>query len=181
MDLIFSKIKESKIKINEMNSTIESEKDSNIHYYIDEKINKDLNIENIEINNSENPNPMVKTNEDEPIKELTPDGIPTIKQQLKDLDDDEKRRQLSKNIDSAKEFRKNMLIRVKSLCLDKMGKDILTNTTNLTHREREKLIKLMNEYTGKPTEDIINDFNDLCNEKLFEPRRDYSTFPVYDI
>ena len=73
------------------------------------------------------------------------------------------------------------IIRIKSICLHKMGKDILINTSYLINKEKDRLIKLMNEYAEVSDEKIEEEFNEICNDTIFEPKRDYSNFPVYNI
>jgi len=187
MDLIFSKLKMSKIKINEdigkaninkpfvIESIIDSNKE-NINPNIE---NNNINMDNSNIDNYENPNLCQEVDNKEPIKELTADGIPTIEQQLKDIKEDEEKR--IKDIDEIKEHRRNMLMRVKCLCLNKMGKSMFVNTNTLNNREKDKLIKLMNTYTEISSEHIIEEFNELCQDKLFLDGKDYSNLPVYDV
>ena len=201
MDLIFSKLKMSKIKINE-EVAIKDKNYSNDNLTFSENEENNNNIKIIKSDDSENSNLCQECSLDNEIKGtkvidmeksfitgitrvseeeaklLTADGIPTIEQQLKDLKEDEEKH---KPTDEEKAKHREKIIRIKSICLHKMGKDILINTSYLSYKEKDKLINMMNEYDGISDEKVEEEFNDICNETIFEPKRDYSNFPVYNI
>lgn len=105
--------------------------------------------------------------------DLTEDGVLSIEAQLrriKYLDD-------KQNI-LIRDYGTNMKRKVLSICLNKLGLDIMTNTYSLKQSKREELQKLMWEYNGKDEETINNDFYKAClDQELFD--RDYTKYPVY--
>lgn len=167
MDLIFSKIKDFKIKVNDMNLENKEKECSEITVLC-----QDLNDKTV-IDESDK---EVKKEE----KELTVDGIPTIKQQLKDIEEDEKL--MKSNITFSEDVRKrrDIINKLKVICLHKMGKECLANVSLMSHEEKKTLINLMNEYYYSNEENITSEFNKICNDKLFSPGKDYSNYPVYN-
>lgn len=114
--------------------------------------------------------------------ELTIDGIPNIEVQLKEikLKDEE---QLSKyNEEDKKRYKREMTQRVKCLALNKMGKDIMYNTTFLNIKDRKKLQEIMYSYNDVEPEKIIEEFNALACDVLDDIKSiDYSKLPIYEI
>ena len=115
-------------------------------------------------------------------EELTDDLIPTIDTQLRELkvlDDelDKKRHGKEEQI-----YRREMLQRVKCLALNKMGKNIFTNTNDLSIKDRQKLQNLMWEYNDIDHKEIIKEFNNEFSSLLDDVKNiDYSKLPVYNI
>lgn len=113
-------------------------------------------------------------------EELTADGIPTIETQLTELKikDEE---QLPKYENNEAIFKREMIQRVKCLCLHKLGYDILYNTSNMNPRERIKLQELMWSYNDVEHSKIIEEFNDIvCSNILDNPKVDLSKMPIYE-
>ena len=108
-------------------------------------------------------------------EELTPDGIPNLETQLREMKEQDEKQQIDKV-----NHRREMLQRVKCISLFIMGKDIMTNTFNLNMRERDKLQEIMYLYNDVSEEDIIDKFNTVVNEVLFENDKvDLSKLPIY--
>lgn len=75
-----------------------------------------------------------------------------------------------------------MTKKVKLLSLNKMGKSIFTNTFNMREYERKELQKVMHSYEEISVQEIIEEFNNMMNEKVFDnPTVDISRLPIYDI
>ena len=73
-----------------------------------------------------------------------------------------------------------MTKKVIRICLCNMGLDFMANTYNLTSSQRKKLQTKMREYEDKTIEEINNEFNELCNDYIFDnPKIDYSKLPIY--
>jgi transcription termination factor NusB len=111
--------------------------------------------------------------------ELTPDGIPTIEKQLKDIEESE--RVFKSILDTEKTIDnhfKNMLKRVKFLGLYKMNKDPFMNTSNMSSIEKKILQRKMNEYAGYTETDIITEYNEICCELLSDAKTNYTQFMV---
>ena len=75
--------------------------------------------------------------------------------------------------------RREIVTRLKVVALDRLGKHPLTNPSYLSQREKTKLIHLMTSLQEDKEEDVIKEFNDICNDVLFSGKSDPSTFPVY--
>jgi hypothetical protein len=121
--------------------------------------------------------------EDEDIK-TTPDGLPTLKEQLRLLDEEDNKHLLKLlNPEYKEKVKKRELIdMIKTVCLPKMGKNPLFDTSRLNLRDRNKLIKLMEDYTNKNEDELRKEFNEVCIEYIFEnPSLDYTKFPIYNI
>lgn len=112
------------------------------------------------------------------IEDKTPDGLPTIEKQLNDIKlSDEELKVKAENED--KIYRREMIQRVKCLCLLKMNKSILTNTLSLKPKERENLQILMYEYNDIEHKDIIKEFNEKIGELIDDNEIDLSAVPIY--
>jgi hypothetical protein len=108
-------------------------------------------------------------------EELTHDGIPNIETQLREMQEQDEKQQIDKI-----NHRREMIQRVKCISLFIMGKDIMTNTLNLNKKDREKLQEIMHLYNDTSDEDIIDKFNTVVNEVLFENDKvDLSKLPIY--
>lgn len=121
-----------------------------------------------------------KKNENIKIVDLTPDGLPTIEEQFKEIKikDEEQEKMLKEN--EIKIYKREMVQRVKCLCLNKMGKSIMINTLSLNKKDREKLQKLMWEYNDLDHNEIVKEFNDEFSEMLEDSSIDYSKLPIYE-
>ena len=107
-------------------------------------------------------------------EELTDDGIPTIETQIREINElDEKQ-----NINNVN-YNREMIQRVKCISLYKMGKSIMTNTNILNNRDRKKLQEIMHSYNNIDHKDIIDEFNIIVNDEIFENDIDYSKLPIY--
>lgn len=108
-------------------------------------------------------------------EELTADGIPNIETQLREMKEQDEKQQIDKV-----NHNREMIQRVKCISLFIMGKDIMTNTLNLNKRDRLKLQEIMHSYNDVSEEEIINNFNNIVNEVLFEnDKADLSKLPIY--
>lgn len=80
---------------------------------------------------------------------------------------------------TTEEYRKQHIMKVKVIALDRMGKPPLMNPSLFNKKEKEELIKHMEE-TLQLTEDVITElFNEVCLRRIFTEKADYSNFPVY--
>jgi hypothetical protein len=108
-------------------------------------------------------------------EELTPDGIPNIETQLREIKEADEKQQIDKV-----NHNREMLQRVKCLALNKMGKDIFINTLNMNNKDRKKLQEIMHTYNDIPQTEIIFQFNEMVNDVLFENEKiDISKLPIY--
>lgn len=114
-------------------------------------------------------------------EELTDDGIPTIETQLREIRERDEEQLKSYTEDNVKRYNREMVQRVKCLALHKMGKNIMTHTNDLNKSNVEKLKFLMSEYNDIEHEKIIQEFNNVVNDEIFDnPKIDLSILPVYE-
>jgi len=144
-------------------------------FYLDQEVKEDDNYKWYEMIDGE----KVKRNNTDPT--LTADGIPTIETQLKQLEE--------KDIESIKEQteeeivkkeNKNILMRIRCIVLDAMGKNILSDPKSLSVRERKEFVKRVEELLILTEEEIKIMFGNICHETIFQPGSDYSNYIVYD-
>lgn len=142
---------------------------------IDFNVKKDNNIVVI------NDNPIISEykNKYKP-EELTDDGIPTIETQLREIKLDEEKQTTKLNEEQL--YKREMIQRVKCLSLNKMNRDIFTNTNDLKPSDKKRLQEIMYTYNDINHEQIIKEFNELvCEDYLDNPKYDYSKAPIYHI
>jgi hypothetical protein len=85
---------------------------------------------------------------------------------------------------SEEEKKKNIITMIKVVSLNKMNFFPLYNASNLQPHHKETLKTqmeiLLQLWNDGYSNDIINEFNQICNEKLFANSLDVSTYPVYN-
>jgi hypothetical protein len=62
-----------------------------------------------------------------------------------------------------------------------MGKNILTDPRKLIPKDKRDFVKRVEELYILSEEEIINMFNNICQDSLFQCGADYSNYPVYDV
>jgi hypothetical protein len=113
-------------------------------------------------------------------EELTDDGIPNIETQLREIEEKDKE-QLEKYKDNQKIYNREMVQRVKCLSLNRMGKSIMFNTYDLNNKDKIKLQEIMWSYNDIDHKDIIDEFNMLVDNEIFENKEtDLSKLPIYE-
>lgn len=145
-------------------------------YYFDETVEEDDKYKWYEIIDGE------KVRRNNIDSELTHDGIPTIKTQLKQLEELDKERQ-SKELseeEMLKKHRREMLQRIRCIALDSIGKNILFDPKQLQAREKRDFIKKVEELYILSEDEIKNLFSNICHDTIFQIGTDYSTFVVQD-
>ncbi len=76
---------------------------------------------------------------------------------------------------------KDKVLRVKTICLDEIGKPPLTNVSLLSKQEKELLFSKVEDYMlSLNEEDIVNRFNKLVCEKVLSETSDYFNYPIYE-
>jgi hypothetical protein len=77
---------------------------------------------------------------------------------------------------------KERVMKIKLIILDKMGKHPLENPSYFKQTVKNKILKGIEEYLdAKTDEEITQEFNEVCLEKLFDGECDVSNYPVYDL
>jgi hypothetical protein len=146
---------------------------------------EDQKQEPVVIQNSDhlyaNPFPVVKHVEQQPINDFEKDMLKNTKtpEQLLEEEKNEKPIELT---EKEKELvkRKDHITRVKVISLSRMGKHPLANGSLLSATDKRKLIETMEKVLLLTDGQIEREFNDVCIEKIFDSKCDYSTYPVYD-
>lgn len=114
-------------------------------------------------------------------EELTDDGIPNIETQIKELKilDEEQEKTFLEN--KEKIYNREMVQRVKCLCLLKMNKSIFINTLDMNNKDRKTLQNLMYEYNDIEHIDIVKEFNEKIGDLIDDNSEiDISNLPIYD-
>lgn len=114
-------------------------------------------------------------------EELTDDLIPSIETLLKNIESNDLEDKAKEEKHKDKLFKREMTQRVKCICLYKMNKSIMTNTFDLSVKDRTTLEIMMHSYEETPYDDIIKEFNDIaCNDLFDNNNIDYSKYPIYN-
>jgi hypothetical protein len=127
------------------------------------------------------PFPMVEHVEPQPINDYEKDmlkGTKTAEELIKE-EKNEKPIELTEE-EKEKIKRKEYITRVKVISLSRMGKHPLANGSLLSQTDKKKLIETMEKVLLLTDGQIEREFNDVCIEKIFDPKCDYSTYPIYD-
>jgi hypothetical protein len=144
-------------------------------FRLDEEASEDEKYKWYEIIGGE----KVKRNNTDP--NLTPDGLLTIENQFRKIEEEEQANQKEISEEElANRTKKDILMRTRCIALDAMGKNMLTNPRSLSVRDRVEFIKRMNELYILSDEEITQMFNKICHESIFAPGADYSSYIVYN-
>ena len=114
---------------------------------------------------------------------LTCDGLPTIENQLKKLEEVDIERE-TKEISEEEKIKKHnreMLQRIRCIALDAMGKNILSNPKDLQPKEKREFIKRVEELYILSEDEIKIMFGNICHDTIFKCGSDYSNYVVYDV
>jgi hypothetical protein len=78
---------------------------------------------------------------------------------------------------------KNVILMFQVIALDRMNLHPLYNVSLLSQSQKKELFGHMDslkmDYDNDLIVDISNEFNRICNDKLFSSNTDVSTYPVY--
>ena len=124
---------------------------------------------------------MVKHVEVQPINDFEKNMLKDSKsvEQLLEEEKNEKPIKLTEE-EQKKIIQKEYITKVKVIALSRMGKHPLANGSLLSQADKRKLIETMEKILLLTDGQIDREFNDVCIEKIFDPKCDYSTFPIYD-
>jgi len=74
-----------------------------------------------------------------------------------------------------------LIQRAKIICLHRLNKPILSDVKCFRPKEKKELIDLVKKLLETETEDyIIKEFNEIADDKLFQPLDDYTTYPIIE-
>lgn len=74
-----------------------------------------------------------------------------------------------------------LIQRAKVICLYRLNKPILSDVKSFRPKEKKELIALVKELLETQSEDyIIKEFNEIADDKLFQPLDDYTTYPIIE-
>ena len=77
---------------------------------------------------------------------------------------------------------KERVMKVRMICLDKMGKGPLQNPKYFRKSELATLLKMIKEIVDTQTDEQIQVlFNEIVLDKVLSESSDYSTYPIYDM
>ena len=77
---------------------------------------------------------------------------------------------------------KEKAMKSKLISLDKMGKHPLSNPSYFSKKDKEELAIKMNDiFVNWDDETITNEFNKIVNDNLLASKKDYNTYPIYDL
>lgn len=113
-------------------------------------------------------------------EELTPDGLPTIEIQLKEIEEKDEELLRINAENSIKIYNREMVQRVKCLSLLKMNQSIFINTLDLNKKLRAELQKIMYEYNDIEHDEIIKEFNEKIGDILDDPKLEFEHLPIYN-
>ena len=114
---------------------------------------------------------------------MTCDGLPTIENQLKKLEEidiERETKEISEE-DKIKKHNREMLQRIRCIALDAMGKNILYNPKDLQSKEKREFIKRVEELYILSEDEIKIMFGNICHDTIFKCGSDYSNYVVYDV
>jgi len=116
----------------------------------------------------------------EDINEYEKEMLKTSKnvKQLLEEEEKEKTKELSEE-EKTKLERSAYITKIKVIALDKMGKHPLMNPSLFHKKEKDQLIKLMEEVMKEDNDVIEVLFNEICSERIFHPNAEYSSYPIY--
>ena len=109
-------------------------------------------------------------------KNLNKDKL-TPEQLLKSEEEESKRIKTPEEIE--KERRDTYIARVKVIAMNNLGSSLLSNPSYWKYEKKQKLINEMQNVLDNYTEEeLIEKFNLIVNEKLFDTNLKYETFPL---
>jgi hypothetical protein len=77
-------------------------------------------------------------------------------------------------------FIREKLMKCKIIVLNGMDKHPLQNPKYFSKQDRNELLKKVRDlFDTKSIDEITEEFNTICNERLFDSGIDYSNFPIY--
>ena len=107
-------------------------------------------------------------------EELRPDPTPILK-----LSPDEPEQELNEEQQIFK-YKRIKAQRCKVIALNRMGlHPITTNVSSFKKMQKLELLKIVEELFELEDEDIIKEFNEVCNETIFNGDTPYTEFPIY--
>jgi hypothetical protein len=144
-------------------------------FFLDQEASEDDKYKWYEITNGE----KVRRNNTDP--NLTPDGLLTIENQFKKIEEEElaNHKEITEE-ELEKRTKKDIIMRTRCIALDAMGKNILTDPRSLSVKDRVQFSRRMNELYILSDEEITQMFNKICHESIFAPGADYSSYIVYN-
>jgi len=117
---------------------------------------------------------------EEPINDYEKDMIKHTKNPLQLLEEEKNEKPVELSDERREKIRrKEYITRVKVIALHNMGRHPLYNASYLSNRDKQTLIKHMEDVMNIDDAEILNKFNNICNDVLFNTGADISSYPVY--
>jgi len=118
---------------------------------------------------------------EEPINEYEKNMLSNTKNTTQLLEEEKEEKPLELTEKQREQIRRNEYItRVKVIALHNMKLHPLYNASYLSHREKQKLITEMENVMKLSDHEILDKFNDMCNDVLFNTGADVTSYPVYN-
>jgi hypothetical protein len=147
---------------------------------------EDIKYEPVDLNVIQNSDFLTKSNiiwaDPGPPKEINDfekgmlEGTKSVEQLLQ-----EEREVKECKEDKEKVIRKRYITKVKIIALDRLSKHPLDNPSTFSRKEKTKVMDMMQEVLNTYTEEDVNkEFINICEDKIFNEKSDYSTYPVYE-
>jgi len=117
---------------------------------------------------------------EEPINDYEKDMIKHTKNPLRLLEEEKNEKPVELSDEQRENIRrKEYITRVKVIALHNMGRHPLYNASYLSNRDKQTLIKHMEDVMNIDDADISIKFNNICNDVLFNTGADVTSYPVY--
>lgn len=117
---------------------------------------------------------------EEPINDYEKDMIKHTKNSIQLLEEEKNEKPVELSDERRENIRrKEYITRVKTIALHNMGRHPLYNASYLSNRDKQNLIKHMEDVMNMDDAEISNKFNNICNDVLFNTGADITSYPVY--
>lgn len=117
---------------------------------------------------------------EEPINDYEKDMIKHTKNSIQLLEEEKNEKPVELSDERRENIRrKEYITRVKVIALHNMGRHPLYNASYLSHRDKQTLIKHMEDVMNMDDVEISNKFNNICNDVLFNTGADITSYPIY--
>lgn len=117
---------------------------------------------------------------EEPINDYEKNMIKHTKNSIQLLEEEKNEKPVELSDERRENIRrKEYITRVKTIALHNMGRHPLYNASYLSNRDKQTLIKHMEDVMNMDDAEISNKFNNICNDVLFNTGTDITSYPVY--
>lgn len=138
-------------------------------------------LENTVVETYKAPVKWVDIKEPEPINEFEKEMLKNTKTVDQLLEEEKNEVQTAMSEEEIHQMkRKEYITKVKVIALHKMGKHPLANPSTFNKKDKDIVIKKMEEVMSEDIDVVDFLFNQICTDELFNESADYTTYPVYN-